>query len=182
LLLRLGLDFLQEDPELDEDPWKQRGLSPTELVRQLAQAKAEAVLAHHPGSLVLGADQVVSFDGDILGKPGSRPNAVKQLKRLQGRTHELVTGLALVDGRDGSCRSEVMTHTVTLRALGAQAIERYVEQDRPEHCAGSYKVESLGITLFERLEGTDYTGIIGLPLTAVTRLLVQAGLDPLAPR
>jgi len=179
LLLRLGIDFLQDDPRLDEEPWKALGLQPRELVAQLAQAKAEAICEHHPGALVLGADQVVSFEGDILGKPGSATAAIEQLQRLQGTSHELITGLALVDGRTGTCRTEVMTHQVRLRTLGQAAIERYVQKDQPEGCAGSYKVESLGITLFESVEGPDYTGIIGLPLTAVTRLLVEAGIDPL---
>ncbi|HCP47266.1 MAG TPA: septum formation protein Maf, partial [Deltaproteobacteria bacterium] len=151
LLLRLGLKFEQDDPQLDEEPWKAQGLSPEALVSQLAQAKAAAVATQHPDALVLGADQVVSFEGDVLGKPGSFEAAVEQLRRLQGRTHELVTGVALLDGRDGTCRTEVMTHQVTVRSLDSEAIERYVERDSPEQCAGSYKVESLGITLFERL-------------------------------
>jgi septum formation protein len=179
LLGRLGLPFEQASPELDETPWMERGLPARELTVQLAVAKAAAVAARWPGALVLGADQVVSIDGRILGKPGTIERAAEQLELLSGRTHELVTGLALHDGRTGEVRTGIDVHEVTLRALDRTAIDRYVRREDVTGCAGSYKVEGLGIALFERVSGVDYTAVIGLPLTRVTALLALVGLDPL---
>ena len=180
LLARLGLPFDQDDPLLDETPWMERGLPARELTVQLARAKAAAVAARRPGDLVLGADQVVSIDGVILGKPGSRERAIEQLELLSGRTHELVTGLALHDTRTGRVRTALDVHEVTLRPLGRSSIVRYVDREDVTGCAGAYKVEGLGITLFEAVRGDDYTAVIGLPLTRVTGLLAEVGMDPLA--
>jgi septum formation protein len=181
LLERLGLAFDAVDPELDEDPWKKRGLEPDRLVVALAEAKAQAGAALRPDALVLGSDQVACIDGLILGKPGTTEAACAQLRLLSGRTHRLLTGLALLDARSGSVRTALDVHEVTVRELSDAAIRSYVERDQPLSCAGSYKVESLGIALFERVRGDDYTAVIGLPLTAVVRLLLQAGIDPLDP-
>ena len=179
LLGRLGLPFVQADPELDEGPWKEQGLPAQELVTQLARAKAAALAGRHPGSLILGADQVVDLDGMILGKPGTTRAAVLQLKQLAGRSHQLITGLALLDSDTGEFRVEVDVHQMTLRPLSLSQIESYVRRDGPEQCAGSYRLVRLGLSLFESVEGQDYSAIIGLPLIAVTRLLSEAGHDPL---
>lgn len=179
LLAQLQVPFEQVDPQLDEEPWKRRGLSARQLVVELARAKAAAVLAQHPDALALGADQVVCVDGRILGKPGTPERAIEQLELLAGRTHELIGGLALHDGRTGSVRTALDVHEVRLRPLDRAAIERYVSAEDVTGCAGSYRIEGLGVSLFETITGSDYTGVIGLPLMTVTRLLVQAGLDPL---
>ena len=179
LLLRLGLAFEAIDPDLDEQPFKDRGLSPEDLVLMLAAAKAEAGGALRPGALVLGSDQVACIDERILGKPGTAERAAEQLQALAGRTHRLVTGVALLDGRTGRVASALDVHEVTLRPLSDAQIRRYVDLDQPLACAGSYKLEGLGIALFERVRGDDYTGVIGMPLTAVVRLLGAVGLDPL---
>jgi septum formation protein len=179
LLARLGLAFDQDDPELDETPWMERGLPARELTVALARAKAAAVAARRPGDLVLGADQVVSVAGRILGKPGSRERAIEQLELLSGRTHELVTGLALHDAGTGEVQTAVDVHEVTLRSLPRSSIVRYVDREEVTGCAGAYKVEGLGIALFRAVRGDDYTAVIGLPLTRVTELLAAAGMDPL---
>lgn len=178
LLERLGLPFEQVDPDLDEEPWKGRGLSVEDLVTQLAVAKASALADRAPDAFILGADQVAELDGDVLGKPGTAGRAVEQLSRLAGRTHRLVTGLALLCP-DGSVRTALDVHEVTLRALTRPQIEHYVQRDQPLACAGSYKLESLGIALLQRCRGDDYTAVIGLPLTQVVRLLAESGWDPL---
>ncbi len=180
LLERLGLPFEQLDPELDEAPWKLRGLAVEDLVTQLAVAKAEALAPRAPDAFILGADQVAALDGAILGKPGTVERAIDQLTRLAGRTHRLVTGLAL-RCPDGTVHTAVDVHEVTLRPLTRPQIEHYVATDEPLACAGSYKMEALGIALFERCRGDDYTAVIGLPLTQVVRLLSEAGWDPLDP-
>jgi len=179
LLARLGLPFDQEDPELDETPWMRSDLPAEQLTRQLALEKASVVAARRPGDLVLGADQVVNIDGRILGKPGTRERAIEQLMLLRGRTHELVTGLALVGGRDQLARTDLDVHRVTLRDLSRSAIVRYVDREDVTGCAGAYKVEGLGISLFRSVSGDDYTAVIGLPLTRVVELLALAGMDPL---
>lgn len=181
LLERLGVPFTCADPGVDEDPWKERGLAPRELVEQLAVAKARAVAERHPGALVLGGDQVACVGDAVLGKPGTVERAEAQLRTMAGRTHELVSGLALLDTRDGSVRALVDVHRMTLRSLSDRQIAEYVRRERPLDAAGSYYIEGLGIALFETLRGDDYTAILGMPLTGVVRLLAEAGVDVLAP-
>lgn len=181
LLERLGVPFACADPELDEEPWKERGLAPRELVEQLAVAKARAVAEQHPGALVLGGDQVACVGDAVLGKPGTVERAEAQLRSMAGRTHELVSGMALLDTRDGSVRTLVDVHRMTLRPLTDGQIAEYVRRERPLDAAGSYYIEGLGIALFESLRGDDYTAILGMPLTGVVRLLAEAGVDVLAP-
>jgi septum formation protein len=171
--------FEAVDPELDEAPWKGLGLSPRELVVTLATEKAQAVLRRRPGCLVLGADQVADVDGRILGKPGDDEHARAQLRELQGRTHHLWTGVALAGPGPEQIRSAVDQHRMVMRPLDADAITRYVAREDVRGCAGSYRVEGLGAALFSAMEGRDWTGIVGLPLLAVVRMLVEAGQDPL---
>ena len=167
------------DPQLDEAPFKRRGAAPRDLVAELAEAKARALLPAAPNALILGADQVVSIDGEILGKPGTVDRAVAQLRTLSGRTHELITGIALLDGRDGTVRRHVDVHRMTMRPHSEAALRDYVLRDDPLGCAGSYKVESLGVALFESMEGADWTSIVGLPLTVVVGLLASVGVPVL---
>jgi MAF protein len=178
LLRQLQVPFLQVDPELDETPWKQRGLGPRELVVELACAKAKALAPTYPDALLLGADQVAVCDGVILGKPNGTEGAVEQLLMLAGRSHELVTGLALYDPREDTLGTEVVVRTMAMRPLTPLLAQDYVRRDSPQECAGSYRFESLGIALFEDIDG-DSSGVVGLPLMAVTRLLAAAGIDPL---
>lgn len=185
LLRRLGLPFHQADSDLDEGPWKARGLAPEQLVTELAVAKARAVAPAHPGALVLGGDQVAVLEGRILGKPGTAARARAQLAALSGATHELVTGTALLDGRTGTVHTTVDVHRMRMRPLTDAQIAAYVAREEPLDACGSYYIEGLGVALFEELSGTDYTAIMGLPLTHVVRLLTGAGVDVLtawAPR
>jgi len=178
LLARRGLPFDAGDPRLDESPWMERGLPARELVLRLAEAKARAA-STAPDALVLGADQVICVGDVVLGKPGTREAAVRQL-RLQTEGHpELLTGLALLDTHTGQVRTELDVSLLTFRSLTDAQLEAYVATEDVTGCAGSFRLEGLGISLFERISGRDYTGIIGLPLMAVTRLLAAAGLDPL---
>lgn len=179
LLGRLGLPFEILDPDLDEAPWKERGLSARELTLQLAEAKARA-LGLEGDALVLGADQVICVDGTILGKPGTNERAAQQL-RLQSRAEapQLITGLALLHAATGDVRTELDVSGLTFRDLTDAQIERYLDAEDVTGCAGSFRLEGLGISLFDSISGRDYTGVIGLPLMAVTRLLAAAGWDPL---
>ncbi len=179
LLQRLGLPFTQVDSEFDEEPYKARGLAPHALVTELAVGKARAVADAHPGALVLGGDQVAVLGGRILGKPGTAERACAQLAALSGRTHELVTGTALVDGRTGAVHTTVDVHRMRMRTLSEAQIRSYIARESPLDACGSYYIEGLGIALFEELAGADFTAIMGLPLTHVVDLLARAGLDVL---
>lgn len=172
-LARLRIPFTCESPGVDEDACKALGLAPRELAERLAVAKAEAVAARFPEATIIGGDQLVSFDGDVLGKPGSRDRAIEQLARLAGRSHELITALAIRHA--GTTLVHVDVTRLHVRDLDREAIARYVDADQPFDCAGSYKLESLGIVLFKAIESADQTAITGLPLIALTSMLRDCG-------
>lgn len=176
LLERLGLPFRCRAPGVDEDALKDQGLSPRELADRLAVAKADAVarLESNPAAIVIGSDQLVAFEGKVLGKPGSVDRAVEQLLALSGRDHELITAMAVIQG------SRVIQHTdvarLHVRSLSRSEIERYVLTDQPIDCAGAYKIESRGIALFEQIVCADHSAITGLPLMALTTILRDLGV------
>lgn len=171
LLRRLGVPFEALAPDLDETP--QRDEAPPQLAARLALAKASALLDRFPGRWVLGSDQVASLDGRLLGKPGNRERAREQLQSFSGRTVAFHTAVALV------CTGQVLTAldltTVHFRELSAGEIGRYLDAEPAYDCAGSFKAEGLGISLFTAIDAQDPTALIGLPLIAVRRLLAQAG-------
>jgi len=174
VLARLGLAFRSVAPGVDES--RRSGEPPAELAARLALAKARAVAVSCPNALVIGSDQVAEFDGRILGKPGTADAARAQLAASSGQRVTFHTALCLLDTRDG--RSDIVvdaTHVV-FRILRADEIARYVDTEQPLDCAGSFKAEGLGISLFERIESDDPTALIGLPLIALSRLLRHAGL------
>ncbi len=171
LLQRLGLEFLAVAPDCDEDRLKGRGLAAEELVTRLAREKAESVAAAHPDAVIIGSDQAAELDGEILGKPGTAAGARRQLRQLRDREHRLLTALCVLDARTGQRAEDLDIHRLRLRALSDGQIARYVDADDPVDCAGSYKIEGLGIALFDRVLGSDFTAVIGLPLTRVVALL-----------
>lgn len=176
LLARLRLPFQAVAPDIDETP--QPGERPGALAERLALAKARAVAAQHPGAIVIGSDQVADLGGEILGKPGTHERAVDQLRRMSGREVLFQTAVAVVaQGIAAIERAEVR---VRLRMLSEAAIEAYLRADQPYDCAGSAKVESLGIALLDAVESDDPTALIGLPLIRTCALLRRAGLEPLA--
>lgn len=172
LLARLRLPFATARPETDETPLP--GEAPVALARRLACAKAAAVADLHPGAWVIGSDQVAECGGRPLGKPGGREAAIAQLASMSGRAVEFHTGLCLM--RTGQAPLQAMDRTVVrFRVLEIDEIERYVDAEQPYDCAGSFKSEGLGITLFEAIDSQDPTALIGLPLIATARLLREAG-------
>ena len=143
----------------------------------MALAKAGAVAARHPRRWVLGSDQVCACDGKLLGKPGTRPRAAAQLKLLSGSAAHFITAVVLQQQDSGALLQALDLCTVRFRALGDAEIERYLDAEDALDCAGSFKSEGLGISLCEAIETQDPSGLVGLPLIAVRRLLAQAGLE-----
>jgi septum formation protein len=175
LLRQLGLQFHVAAP-LYEEQIDQR-VAPELLVKHLAAHKAKSLKERYPDALIIGADQVfVSSRGTIMGKPGTVENAVEQLRDMSGRSHTFYTGLSVFDSASGHALTDLTTYTVTLRKLSPEQIRSYVERDNPLDCAGSFKIEGLGIALMEKMEGEDYTALIGLPLIKLTNLLLQMGM------
>lgn len=174
LLERLGVPFRAVAPLVDEEALKDPALSPVALAARLARAKAESLADVERDSVVIGSDQLVAFEGRIFGKPGDAVGATEQLLTMAGRTHELVTAVAV--WHRGRTIEHTDVTTLWMRPLSREEVERYVAADRPFNCAGGYKLEERGITLFERIESADHTAITGLPLIAVTTILRGLGV------
>lgn len=176
LLERLGVPFRCVSPGVDEDVVKQQVPDPTALALQLAIAKARAVANQYPNAVVIGSDQLATFDNHILGKPGLHERAIEQLEQLRGRTHELLTAVCITR----LCDNRQLTHldrtSLTMRPLNRFELERYVTLDKPTDCAGAYKIEASGIALFEKIETADFTAITGLPLIAVVTMCRDFGI------
>lgn len=173
LLERLGIPFATATPGVDETP--QASETATALVRRLSEDKARAMAASHPG-LIIGSDQVATTGNNILGKPGTHERAFEQLRQLAGNRVTFQTGLCLLNTGTDEAQVDIIPYVVKFRQLKDDQIERYLQQEQPYNCAGSFKSEGLGITLFEYMEGTDPTALIGLPLIRLTSMLAQAGV------
>jgi septum formation protein len=171
---RLGVEYEARAHNVDEDLFKTAGTSPAELAQVLAREKALSLAAECPGAWVLGSDQVAVLGDEILSKPGTAAKAEAQLTRLSGRSHELITAVALA-APTGEVEVWVERYRMRMRTLTSAEIARYVAADEPLDCCGSYRIESRGITLFDSLDGGDFTAIIGLPLIGVSRMLRRAG-------
>lgn len=176
LLRRLTPQFHQSAPDVAETALPDE--APAALAQRLAQAKARAVALKHPGALVIGSDQVAELDGQILGKPGDTARAAAQLQASSGRDVRFHTALCLLDARrDPPVLHQALDVTdVRFRVLSAAEIERYIAREQPLDCAGSFKSEGLGISLFEYIRNDDPSALIGLPLIALCRLLRAAGI------
>ena len=178
LLARLRVAFECADPAVDESP--RAGEAPAALAARLAHEKARAVAKKFPDALIIGSDQVASCDGAILDKPGTHDKAVRQLARVSGKTARFDTAVCVLDTLGGEPRIRVVPCLVAFRRLDSARIENYLRLERPYDCAGSAKVEGLGISLIRRIDTEDPTSLIGLPLIAVVELLGEAGLPVLA--
>jgi septum formation protein len=176
LLERLGLPFRSKAPACDEGTLKAEQLHPIRLAERLAQAKAASLAEGEESSAtIIGCDQLLFFDGRVYGKPGTAEAAVEQLLSLAGHQHDLITAMVVLSG------SRTFRHTdvtkLWMRRLSRTAIARYVAAEQPLDCAGSYKIESRGISLFERIETEDQTAITGLPLIALVSILSELGFE-----
>jgi MAF protein len=174
LLERLGLPFGVCSPDIDESPLPNE--TPLQLVHRLSETKARAVVANYPQHLIIGSDQVAVVDGRIVGKPRDHDAAVAQLRRASGRRVEFLTGLAVFNSTTGAVQVEVVHFAIQFRELSDDRIERYLRKDQPYNCAGSFRSESLGVTLFEHMEGEDHNSVVGLPLIKLVRMLENEGV------
>jgi 7-methyl-GTP pyrophosphatase len=177
LLQRLGIQFSVADPGIAEE--RRAGEAPESMAGRLAEAKALAVADRYPDGLIVGSDQVAVSGGEILGKPLTHENAVRQLGALSGRAAVFHTAVCVHNARTGATRLRVVPCTVTFRRLDPGTIERYLAREQPYDCTGSAKAEGLGIALIAKLESEDPSALIGLPLIALVDLLREQGVDVL---
>ena len=162
-------------PNIDESV--QKGESAENYVSRLAQEKAKVVALQQTNALVIGSDQCAVLKGNIISKPGNHENAIAQLKASSGKTITFYTGLCVINTHSHSQQVSCETFQVTFRKLSEKQIIAYLDKDQSYDCAGSFKVESLGITLFEKMQGDDYNTLIGLPLIKLTSMLQAEGFD-----
>ncbi|RMH86493.1 septum formation inhibitor Maf [Pseudomonas sp. AOB-7] len=176
LLARLQLPFSWQSPSIDERHRPDE--TATELVKRLAEEKARVLAASHPNHLIIGSDQVAALDdGQILGKPHDLERAQAQLRAASGSSVTFLTGLALLDSASGRCQVDCVPFTVHFRQLDEAQILRYLQREQPFDCAGSFKSEGLGISLFRSTEGEDATSLIGLPLIRLVDMLLNEGIE-----
>ncbi len=178
LLRQLGLPFQVAAPLFEEtiDP----EVSPELQVKHLSYHKAKSLTEKYPNAIIIGSDQVfVNARGKVLGKPGTAERAEEQLREMSGHCHTFYTGVTVIDTATDKTETEVATFSVSLRKLTREQIADYVAREHPLDCAGSFKIEGLGIALMEKMEGDDYTALIGLPLILLTDMLKGFGVEPL---
>ncbi|MCP5326314.1 MAG: septum formation inhibitor Maf [Oceanospirillaceae bacterium] len=175
LLEKLGLEFECDSPDIDETPLKNE--HPRDMVARLALAKAQAIAKRQPQALIIASDQCATLDNKIIGKPGEHAAAVQQLQDASGRSVTFYTSLCLYNSQNDEYELCVEPFHVHFRELNDSQIENYLQREQPYNCAGSFKSEGLGISLFERLEGDDPNTLIGLPLIKLIRMLGKQGID-----
>lgn len=176
LLDRLQVPYTCESPDVDESDLP--GETPKAAALRLAELKARTVAQKNPGAVVIGSDQVADLMGVRLGKPHTRERAIEQLLAMQGNTVVFTTALCVIDA-NGKAHTIESNTTVKLRTLSRETIEAYVDREEPYDCAGSAKIERLGIALMESVTSDDPTSLIGLPLMKLTTLLAKAGVEVL---
>ena len=173
LLARLALPFDVVAPDVSEADVADE---PAPLrAQRLALAKAQAVAHQYPEALILGSDQVAALDGRVLHKSGHAARCREQLTALSGKSATFHTACALIGAGARVNLTHLDVTTVVFRSLAGAEIERYIEREQPFDCAGSFKAESLGITLFERIDSRDPTALLGLPLIWVAQALRSCG-------
>lgn len=169
LLEKLDLSFDCDSPDIDETPLKNE--HPKDMVARLAKQKAQAIAERHPHSIIIASDQCATLDGKIIGKPGNHEQAVEQLTQASGRAVTFYTSLCVFNAGTNQYEETVEPFYVYFRELSASQIENYLQKEQPYQCAGSFKSEGLGISLFSRLEGDDPNTLIGLPLIKLIAML-----------
>ena len=173
LLTRLRLPFEVAVPDVDETPYPEE-LAPA-LVLRLSELKARKIAERFPHALIIAGDQVGLCEGEIMCKPGHYDNAVKQLQKLSGHQVIFYAGLCLLNARENRLQIDVVATHIQFRSLTPTMIDYYLHDEKPFYCAGTLMLEQLGITLVEKSQSDDPTAIMGLPLIALTSMLMNEG-------
>jgi len=173
LLEKLHLQFETDSPDIDETPLVNESIE--SMVKRLSESKARALIETHPDSLIIGSDQSATLNGHVLDKPGNYDVAFEQLKAASCQSITFYTGLCLLNSRTGKAQTVCEPFIVKFRDLTDNEIENYLKTEEPYNCAGSFKSEALGISLFESMQGTDPNTLIGLPLIQLCRMLKENG-------
>ena len=177
LLQRLQIPFQTAAPDVDETALPDESAS--ETTWRLSREKADAVASQYPQALIIGSDQIALLGEQRMGKPLTHDNAVQQLRAMRGHSVVFYTALTLLNARTGAMQTEVAENRVTFRNLSDDEIESYLRKEQPYHCAGSAKLEGLGIALISRMEGDDPNALIGLPLIVLVSMLRHQGVQVL---
>ncbi|WP_309043146.1 Maf family protein [Marinobacter sediminicola] len=178
LLARLGLPFSCASPNINESPVP--GEDPVTLATRLAESKSIALASSYPGHWIIGSDQVAALpNGTLLNKPGNYSTAFQQLEQCSSKSVNFHTGLALLDVDSGNLQTYCEQFTVHFRDLTTREIDAYLHKEEPYDCAGSFKMEGLGISLFRELQGRDPNSLVGLPLIALNEMLIAWDRNPL---
>ena len=177
LLQRLQIPFQTAAPDVDETALPDERAS--ETTWRLSREKADAVASQYPQALIIGSDQIALLGEQRMGKPLTHDNAVQQLRAMRGHSVVFYTALTLLNARTGAMQTEVAENRVTFRNLSDDEIESYLRKEQPYHCAGSAKLEGLGIALISRMEGDDPNALIGLPLIVLVSMLRHQGVQVL---
>ena len=178
-LKRLGLPFDSKNPQVDES--EKKGETASKLAVRLAHAKADRIAKRTKDSnkVIIGADQTASINNQLLRKPGNRDNALRQLMACQGKVVSFYTACCVIDLRSKSLQQHTDQTQVSFLTLSKKQLERYIELEKPFNCAGGFKAEGLGISLFKSITSTDPTALLGLPLIWLAGKLRELDLDPL---
>lgn len=174
-LKRLNLNFEAISPNVNEEPLKEKNLDHIQLSRELSLLKAKSMSEKNKDAIVIGGDQIASFNNAVLSKPKTKENAFKQLKSLSGNEHNLITSLAIIANSQEHIHTCIAT--MKMRQLTDEQINLYIDIDEPLQCCGSYRIETLGISLFDAIDCEDYTSIIGIPLMWTARTLSKLGIS-----
>ena len=174
-LEKLNIKFKAEPPLINEDDFKSNFEHPVKLCETLAFEKANSLLSKYPNHLIIGADQLVELDSKILGKPSTKENALKQLMQMSGKTHTLITSVCVLT-KDSKKEHTDITK-LTMKSLKEKELQKYIDFDNPLNCAGSYKIECAGLSLFSKVESKDHSAIIGLPMISLIEFLRENKID-----
>lgn len=175
LLERLQIEFICESPDIDEQRIQNESIH--SYVFRLAEEKAKHIAKNHMHSIVIGSDQSLECDGNILGKPGNHENAKKQLMMMSGKSLVFHTGLCVFNTNTQKWETDVIEYRVCFRGLTNEEIENYLNKEQPYQCAGSFMSEQLGVSLLTRMEGDDPSALIGLPLIRLCEMLRNQGVQ-----
>ena len=177
VLAKIGIEFIAISPDVDESPRPEE--TPEALVQRLSEKKARKVGQQYSNHLIIGSDQVAVVNHEIVGKPSSRSQAIKQLEAASGQTVSLYTGIALLNSGTGRIQVDVLPYQVQFRELNRAVIENYIDRDQPYDCGGSLRSEGLGIALLSKFEGQDPNILLGLPMIRLIDMLAEESVFPL---